>query len=225
MSEKARASSLDSSPEMVGFPVSFGTQEATLGGFDDGFNEYGVRENEDGSIDVRFAAMEPGIHNGIEITPEYLDTVFSKNYGRRPIQISHSKDQLSNVGWVKPDKAYYDNSKEWVFVEGHIPNTGSSVRTDVISDFTHNPPAITNGSIGFNPRSLTAKESDNEEATAKFVDGEFMEFSLTPFPAGYDSAGGLTAAFEQEFGWGSDDGEPGQSYLNARKERYTVREI
>jgi len=40
----------------------------------DGFNRYGVRQNEDGSVDVRFKAMEPGTRKGYEITaiPRWL---------------------------------------------------------------------------------------------------------------------------------------------------------
>lgn len=157
----------------------------------DGFNEYGVRENDDGSLDVRFRAMEPGTRKGIDITPEFLDAVTGYDYGRIPLQIDHSDSQRANVGYIDGDNMEFSDA---VNLRAHIPNTGSSVRDDIIADFTHEPPQIQDISVGFDPKTIEVEKPTKRGENPRFVDGRIREFSLTPFPAGYDN-GGLTPAF------------------------------
>jgi len=161
----------------------------------EGFNEYGVRRNitEDGqltSIDVVYRAMEPGLRKNFRITPEFLQGVVEDftQIGSAPAQFDHSASQRANVGTVT-DAWYAANA---LYLQLNIPNTGSSIRTDTIADFTFEPPAITDGSVGFG----NDYEIELDEATGEYVllDAQFREFSLTPFPAGYDN-GGLSAAF------------------------------
>lgn len=162
---------------------------------EDGFNEYGVREHEDGSIDVIFAAMEPGERKGIEVTDAFLRRVASHQYGDRlPLQYDHSHSQRANVGWIEPQNIKFADG--FLKVMAHIPNTGSQIRTDTISDFTHDPPAISDGSVGFDFSSIKVERSNDRNETPKFVDARLQEFSLTPFPAGYDN-GGLSPQFSQ----------------------------
>jgi hypothetical protein len=86
----------------------------------------------------------------------------------------------------------WSNDALWLL--GSIPNTGSSVRSDTIADFTYDPPAITDGSVGFgNDYEVEFNDSADEYV---FVNATLREFSATPFPAGYDN-GGLSAAFCQ----------------------------
>ena len=159
----------------------------------EGFNEYGVRENVvDGeleSLDVMFYAMEPGIRKNLEITPEFLQYVAEES-SDVPLMLDHSDSQLANVGTVT-ERVFNDGR---LGVVANIPNTGSSVRSDVIADFRHSPPAIGDGSVGFDPRSIELSQPDSDEADARFERATLREFSLTPFPAGYDN-GGLTPAF------------------------------
>lgn len=158
----------------------------------EGFNRHGVRENDDGSIDVRFAAMEPGERRGIDITPEFLRNVTSHSYsGNIPMQMDHSASQRANVGYVDPNKIAF---KDTLQVEAHIPNTGSSIRDDVIADFTHDPPQISDISVAFDPRTVEVEPPSKRGEPPEFVDARFREFSLTPFPSGYDN-GGLTPEF------------------------------
>lgn len=182
--------------DVAGFNIEFSSPDKdTLG---DGFNEYGVRENYDGdeleSIDVIYDAMEPGVRKGVEITPEFLRTV-AENSESVPIQYDHSHSQRMNVGYLNEMKFAEDAQKlRKIF---NIPNTGSQIRTDTIADFTHSTgPQIRDGSVGFDPRSLEFAEPDSDEAKAQFTDGKIIEFSLTPFPAGYDN-GGITPRFSQ----------------------------
>lgn len=161
----------------------------------DGFNKYGVRVNEDGSVDVRFNVMEPGVRKGIEIEPEFLQTVAGYDYDRVPLQIDHSESQLANVGYVGGDNIKFA-SDGVLRAQAHIPNTGSDVRDDVIADFTHDPPQITDISVGFNPDAMEVERPSSRDGNPRFVDGRIREFSLTPFPAGYDN-GGLTPEFSE----------------------------
>lgn len=156
----------------------------------EGFNKHGVRENEDGSVDVRFNAMEPGPRKGFEITPKFLRNVTSYDYSNIPLQLDHSKSQRANVGHV--NRVQFDG--DFLQAQVHVPNTGSSVRDDIIADFTHDPPQIQDISVGFDPRTVEVEPTDGDDTGPKFVDGRLREFSLTPFPAGYDN-GGLTPAF------------------------------
>jgi len=179
----------------VGFNVRIGRPTNSIER--EGFNEFGVRENYDGeeleSIDVIFEAMEPGIRKGIEITPEFLQGVVDRIDGELPLQYDHSHSQRANVGKVIENK--FDEKMKLMV---NIPNTGSSLRTDTISDFTHSTgPQITDGSIGLDPRSLEFEESEHEDAMAKFTYAEMIEFSLTPFPGGYDN-GGVAATFSEQ---------------------------
>lgn len=156
----------------------------------EGFNQYGIRENDDGSIDFRFNAMEPGERKGVNITPEFLRNVVSHDYSRIPVQMDHSNSQMANVGYVEPDKIQFNDMLQ---LQGHIPNTGSSVKDDIISDFTHEPPMIDGISVGYDPRTVKVRKGERGEPP-EFVDARIREFSLTPFPAGYDN-GGLTPEF------------------------------
>lgn len=174
------------------FHVDFATpRERVLG---DGFNEHGVRVNDDGSVDVRFRAMEPGTRRGMEVTQDFLTNVVSHEYGEVPVQLDHSKSQMANVGVIKPDNMEFVDGG--LHLQAHFPNTGSSVREDVIADFTHDPPQIRDGSIGFDPQSVEVRKPDKRGDNIEFVDAQIREFSLTPFPAGYDD-GGLTPEFSE----------------------------
>lgn len=164
-----------------------------------GFNDHGVRVNrrDDGdieSIDVMYRAMEPGVRKGLEVTPDFLRRTLSYDYGVLPFQMDHSMSQRANVGRIDGANLFYRNGALGLI--GTIPNTGSDVRSDVIADFTHEPPAITDGSISFRRKSVELEESNVDGARARFVDGKIKEFSLTPFPGGYDN-GGLSPAFSE----------------------------
>lgn len=197
-------STTDADPELesdsFGMNIEFSMPETAVSALDDGFNQYGVREHDDGSIDVIFAAMEPGVrHEGtpfeVEITEEFLARVSSKDYpDRLPLQFDHSKSQRANVGWVYGDQVKFSDG--FLRVMAHVPATGSQIREDTIADFTHDPPAITDGSIGLDPRSIEVNEAPNRDDPAKFTDASLQEFSLTPFPAGYDD-GGLSPHFSE----------------------------
>jgi hypothetical protein len=188
----------DSENDTFGWNISFSVPEPVVQSLDDGFNRYGVREHDDGSIDVIFAAMEPGIrHEGtpleVEITDQFLSRVASHSYPERiPFQYDHSRSQRANVGWVYGNKLKFSDG--FFRVMAHIPNTGSQIRSDTIADFTHDPPAISDGSVGFDPRTIEVERPSNRDEKPVFTDARLQEFSLTPFPAGYDD-GGLTPAF------------------------------
>lgn len=179
------SSEFDISEELA-FNVSFSLPESLRR--PDGFNRYGVKEYEDGSIDVIFAAMEPGVRKGIRITDEFLSNVSRGFSDPIPLQLDHATDQLSNVGHVK-DVKYSDG---FLRTLAYVPNTGNSIRSDVISDFTHEPPAINDGSVGFGNDYRIER---NDAGEPEFVDATMVEFSLTPFPAGYGSDGGLSPQF------------------------------
>ncbi len=172
--------------EELSFGVSFSRPDRILRG--DGFNKYGVKEYEDGSIDVIFAAMQPGVRKGIRITDQFLARVAGNYSDPVPMQLDHSSGQLSNVGQLKGVR-YAD---DFLRVLAHVPNTGNSVRSDVISDFTHDPPAINDGSVGFGNDYRIER---NDAGEPEFVDATIAEFSLTPFPAGYGKDGGLSPQF------------------------------
>lgn len=173
------------------FGVNVEFSKPPLSILDDGFNEYGVRENEDGSVDVRFEAMEPGVRKNVNITTDFLQNVVSHDYDRIPLQMDHSESQRANAGYIDPE--YLDfNGK--VVLQAHVPNTGSSIRDDIIADFTHEPPQIKDISLSFDPRTVEIMEPENRGDPPKFADARLREVSLTPFPAGYDN-GGLTPAF------------------------------
>lgn len=172
-----------------GINVEFSRPRDAILGND--FNEWGVRENEDGSVDIRFELMEPGERRGADITPNFLQKVASKDYGRVPVQLDHSDSQRANVGYIEGGNVGFNES---LYGQAHIPNTGSSIRDDVIADFTHEPPQIQDLSAGFDPRSVEMTRPQKRGANPEFVDARLQEVSLTPFPAGYDN-GGLTTEF------------------------------
>lgn len=179
----------------------------------DGFNEYGVRENEDGSIDVRFNAMEPGTRKGYEITPEFLRRMTSKDYSRLPAQLDHSESQRANVGFVTGDNVKFADG--FARLQVHIPNTGSTIRDDIIADFTHEPPAIGDVSIGLEPDSVEVK-APSGEGNPEFIDGRMKEVSFTPFPAGYEN-GGLTPAFSEALEASKNNDRSAESKLITRQ--------
>jgi hypothetical protein len=136
--------------------------------------------------------MEPGVRNQILVTEGFLGRVAGNFSSPVPLQMDHSRSQFANVGTVR--NVWNTSDAFWLRVE--IPNTGSTVRADVIADFTHEPPAITDGSVGFG---RDYEIQFNEDAdTYELVNATLEEFSLTPFPAGYDS-GGLSPVFSAAF--------------------------
>lgn len=157
----------------------------------DGFNRYGIRVNDNGSVDARFAAMEPGERRGFKITEEFLRNVASYDYSRIPLQLDHSQSQRANVGYIEPENVSFNDTLN---VQAHIPDTGSSVRNDIIADFTHEPPQIQDISVSYDPRSVEVEPPSSRNEAPEFVDARIREFSLTPFPAGYDN-GGITPEF------------------------------
>lgn len=171
--------------------LSFNVEFSEIGGdaLNDGFNRYGVKEHDDGSIDVIFAAMEPGLRKGVRITRDFLTYVAGNFSDPIPMQMDHSKGQMQNVGQIVDARF----SNDFLRLYGHIPKTGNSVRDDVIADFTHDPPAIQDGSAGFG-NDFEMVQNDNGEP--EFVEAELKEFSLTPFPAGYED-GGLSPSFAE----------------------------
>jgi hypothetical protein len=179
------------------FSADFGTPEASV--LSDGFNEYGVRENRDEngeleSVDVMYRAMEPGPpekREGVRITPEFLRTVASKNYQDPPFMMDHSKGTSKKLGHIR--KVSFQNGG--LYVLNRIPNTGSSTKEDAIADFTHEPPAIRDGSVGFG---MSYEVEVNDDGEPEFTDAKVQEFSSTPFPGGYENGGvQATAAFSE----------------------------
>lgn len=182
----------------------------------EGFNRHGVRENEDGSLDVRFAAMEPGERRGFQIDANFLQNVASYDYDRIPLQLDHSQSQRANVGYIDPNNVEFNDTLN---IQAHIPDTGSSVRDDVIADFNHEPPQIQDISVSFDPRSVEMEPPSEKGEAPRFADARFKEFSLTPFPAGYDN-GGLTPEFSsaaEQASISPDDFEEPESQLISRR--------
>lgn len=164
----------------------------------EGFNKYGVRTNYDDegeveSVDVVFRAMEPGVRKDIRVTRDFLAGVADSFSDPIPMQLGisegHDTTQRANVGTVQ-----YAWTTDALYLMGNVPNTGNSVRADAVADFTHEPPAITDGSVGFGRDYEIAYNETSEEYV--FERASLREFSLTPFPAGYDRvSGGLSPAF------------------------------
>jgi len=180
--------------ESVAFSVEFGATEQDR---PVGFDTHGIRRNyssededELESIDVIFAAMEPGERKGFDITEPFLQTVARNFSDPVPMQLDHDENQLSNVGTINAARF----SDGFLRLIGNVPNTGNSIKSDVIADFTHDPPAIRDGSVGFGSDIVIQQ---NEEGNPEFVDANIIEFSLTPFPAGYDDRGGLSPQFRK----------------------------
>lgn len=208
--------------EQYGLNFSFSQpRQETLKQFDRGFNDHGVRENDDGSVDVIFRAIEAGKRdNGsatFEIPESFLQsTVNDYSYNRIPFQMDHSQSQMSNVGHIEGSNVWFSDGA--IGLMGHIPNTGNSVREDVIADFTHEPPAIQDGSVQFKPDTVEYEFTDDENI--RLIEGKMLEFSLTPFPGGYGESGGLSPAFSTlSDGVESTDNDSGKSRLRKRNSR------
>lgn len=162
----------------------------------EGFNQYGIRENYDGdelvSVDAIYEAMEPGppeSRKGVRITEDFLKSVSEKDYSNRPpFMMDHDRSTLSHVGFV--DDVWFDDGRGKLMVQVRAYNTGAQTHDEIIKRLTHEPPAITDGSVGFG-RNYEASKNSNDEY--QLEDGKMQEFSTTPFPGGYDE-GGLRAA-------------------------------
>ena len=231
----------DESTIGLGVPVQFKALEDStldsLGQDPSDFNDWGVRELDDGSIDVAFGAMRPGVRNRVRITSDFLSSVPEYEYSRVPVQMDHDPSQQSNAGHVNfdaPKGGLWFDEREGpdgqlnLFV--HVPNTGNQLRSDVISDFTHDPPAIRDGSLGFDPRTTAFDIPDGYEDITEWrmavlfgkdpepvelVEGQLQEFSLVTMPGGYDpeNAGVGAAAFSS---LQSPDTEQYESYAAFR---------
>ena len=175
-----------------------------------GFNEYGVRENrgQDGtldSVDVIFAAMEPGPperRNGVRITPDFLRDVASKEYDPSPPHLKdhNSDDTFSKIGTV--EDVWFDEHSEKLMLMTRTPNIeGSDNHQEAIARYTHDPPSIRDGSLGFGKNYEAARNDDGEP---ELVEGKFREFSTVNFPGGYDE-GGVNAAFAEAITEGDAD--------------------
>jgi hypothetical protein len=165
-----------------------------------GFNDHGVRENyENGdlsSVDVIFEAMEPGPperRNGVRITDTFLDKVAGKEYNSTPHLKDHNdKDTFAKIGEVQD--AWFSDRLNKLMLMTRTPNIeGSSNHQEAIARYTHNPPSIRDGSLGFGSNYEAIR---NEDGEPEMKDGKFREFSTTNFPGGYDE-GGVNAAFSE----------------------------
>lgn len=167
-----------------------------------GFNEHGVRENYDEndnleSVDVIFAAMEPGPpedRNGVRITEDFLDNVAGKEYASPPPHLKDHEDRNSwaRIGDVR--EKWFSERLNKFFLMTRTPNIeGSTNHQEAIARYTHDPPAIRDGSLGFGQNYEAAI---NEDGEPEMQDGKFREFSTVNFPGGYDD-GGINAAFAE----------------------------
>jgi hypothetical protein len=168
----------------------------------EGFNEYGVRENtdEDGnieSVDVIYQAMEPGPpedRNGVRITDDFLDKVAGKNYTPNPPHLKDhdDKDSWARIGDVR--QAWFSDRLNKLMLMTRTPNIeGSRNHQEAVARYTHDPPAIRDGSVGFGQNYEAVRNSDGEP---EMKDGRFREFSTVTFPGGYDE-GGVNTAFAE----------------------------
>lgn len=170
----------------------------------EGFNEYGVRTNyEDDdeenvhSVDVVFAAMEPGPperRNGIRITSEFLRKVGTKDYDEEPPHLKdhRDKDSFSKIGDVK--RVWFSEAQEKLMLMARVPNTGGPTHSEALARYTFEPPSIRNGSVGFGNQYTAIR---NEKGEPELKDGSLREFSTVNFAGGYDE-GGVAAAFAEE---------------------------
>jgi hypothetical protein len=197
-----------------------------------GFNEHGVRENydDDGnleSVDVIFAAMEPGPpedRNGVRITEDFLDKVAGKEYASPPPHLKDHEDKNSwaRIGDVR--EKWFSDRLEKFFLMTRTPNISESQNhKEAIARYTHDPPAIRDGSLGFGSNYEAVM---NEAGEPEMRDGKFREFSTVNFPGGYDE-GGVNAAFAEaiedadaEFDDPADDGD--KSGENSATEDFAV---
>jgi hypothetical protein len=187
-----------------------------------GFSEHGVRKNfnDEGeleSVDVIYEAMEPGPperRNGVRITEEFLKKVASKDYNQPPHLKDHDDtDSWSRIGEVRD--AWFSDRLGKLMLMTRTPNIeGSRNHQEAVARYTHEPPAIRDGSLGFGSN-YTAIRNDDGEAEMK--DGKFREFSTVNFAGGYDE-GGINTAFAEaiedvktEFDDPADGGESGEN--------------
>jgi hypothetical protein len=104
-------------------------------------------------------------------------------------------------------------------LRGYVPKTGADTHQEFIQRFTFNPPQVQNGSVGFG---MQYELSEDDDGNPVLVDGKMQEFSLLPFPGGYDeSTGGLKAQFEQAYQEYKEDVEPDSEELNEVYEMWT----
>jgi hypothetical protein len=167
-----------------------------------GFNEHGVRENrtDDGeleSVDVIYEAMEPGPpenRNGVRITEDFLDKVAGKDYSPNP---PHLKDHDDKNSWARIGEvrdAWFSSRLGKLMLMTRTPNIeGSRNHQEAVARYTHDPPAIRDGSLGFGQDYEAVRNDDGEP---EMRDGKFREFSTVNFPGGYDE-GGVGAAFAE----------------------------
>lgn len=168
----------------------------------DGFNEHGVRENHDDegnleSVDVLFEAMEPGPperRNGVRITDQFLENVADKDYSPNPPHLKdhNDKDTFARIGEVRT--TWFSERLDKLMLMVRTPNVeGSRNHQEAIARYTHDPPEIRDGSLGFGKQYEAVRNDDGEP---EMKDGKFREFSTTNFPGGYDE-GGVNAAFAE----------------------------
>lgn len=158
----------------------------------EGFNQYGVRETDD-RVEFIFEAMQTGMRNGVKITEDFLKTVASNFENEAPVQIDHDRSMESNVGRVT-EMWFSDGALR---LRGYVPKTGANTHQEFIQRFTFSPPQVQNGSVGFG---MQYELSEDDDGNPMLVNGTMQEFSLLPFPGGYDeSTGGLKAQFEQAY--------------------------
>lgn len=158
----------------------------------EGFNQYGVKETDD-RVEFIFEAMQTGMRNGVSITEEFLEQVASNFENEAPLQLDHDRSMEANVGRVT-EMWFSDGALR---LRGYVPKTGADTHQEFIQRFTFNPPQVQNGSVGFG---MQYELSEDDDGNPMLVDGTMQEFSLLPFPGGYDeSTGGLKAQFEQAY--------------------------
>jgi hypothetical protein len=196
-----------------------------------GFNEYGVRKNFDQaenleSVDVIYEAMEPGPperRNGVRITEDFLDNVAGKEYDSNPPHLKdhNTEDTFARIGEVR--NAWFSDRLNKLMLMTRTPNIeGSSNHQEAVARYTHEPPEIRDGSLGFG-RNYTAIK--NEDGEPEMEDGKFREFSTTNFPGGYDE-GGVNSAFSEAVEEFAENGEdemesPDMEELSEVYEEYT----
>jgi hypothetical protein len=167
-----------------------------------GFSDHGVRENTDEegnieSVDVIYEAMEPGPperRNGVRITEEFLKDVADKDYTPNPPHLKdhNDKDTFSRIGEVRD--VWFSERLDKLMLMTRTPNIeGSRNHQEAVARYTHDPPAIRDGSLGFGSNYEAVRNSDGEP---EMKSGKFREFSTVNFPGGYDE-GGVNTAFAE----------------------------
>jgi hypothetical protein len=167
-----------------------------------GFSDHGVRKNTDEegnveSVDVIYEAMEPGPperRNGVRITEEFLKDVADKDYTPNPPHLKdhNDKDTFSRIGEVRD--VWFSERLDKLMLMTRTPNIeGSRNHQEAVARYTHDPPAIRDGSLGFGSNYEAVRNSDGEP---EMKSGKFREFSTVNFPGGYDE-GGVNTAFAE----------------------------